>query len=238
LAASAKLEEHKQVGSQAIGGSRVIQHWELADEKNKLKEALRTGEVEVLTLSPIYLPDDGIEKVAAFALEHNPNIRITVQEFWLPFDDQEAWQPGQRPKELDRDAKTIEELREAHAGYFESMDAHVRELNEKFGKQALYVVPAGQAVLDLREKIIQGEAPGIQKQSELFTDVLGHVHPPVMVLAAYCHFAVIYRRNPAGLPTPTVLRRQAQADDLNRLLQELAWNAVTHHPLSGVKVKP
>ena len=56
-------------------------------------------------------------------------------------------------------------------------------------------------------------------------------------LAAYCHFAVIYRINPVGLPLPAVLAtaKNPQWDEkLNRLLQELAWDAVTQHPLSGV----
>jgi hypothetical protein len=57
-------------------------------------------------------------------------------------------------------------------------------------------------------------------------------------LVAYCHFAVIYRRTPVGLPIPLVLERAKNPEwdaKLNRLLQELAWDAVTHHPLSGVK---
>ena len=64
--------------------------------------------------------------------------------------------------------------------------------------------------------------------------------PPLQALVAYCHFAVIYRRSPMGLPTPAVLARannRAWDQDPNRLLQELAWDAVTHHPLSGVKAQ-
>ncbi len=40
----------------------------------------------MLTLSPIHLPDPGIENFVKLALEHNPSIRVTVQENWLPFD--------------------------------------------------------------------------------------------------------------------------------------------------------
>jgi hypothetical protein len=117
------------------------------------------------------------------------------------------------------------------------MDAHVAELNKKFGKTAVYVVPAGQAVLALREKIVAGEAPGLAKQSDLFTDPIGHAKPALQALVAYCHFAAIYRRSPVGLPVPTVLMKVAGENDekLNRLLQELAWQAVVQHPLSGVK---
>jgi hypothetical protein len=233
IAASAKVAGHEQLGVQGIGGSQVIQHWNLPDGKNTVKPALMTGKVQVLTLSPIYLPDEGIEKLAKLGLEHNPDIRVTVQEFWLPFDDVAAWKT--RPKEIDRDSKTIDELRKAHAEYFQSMDEHVRALNKQFGKTVISVVPVGQAVLALREKIIKGEAPGVKKQSELFTDVLGHCQGHIKALAAYCHFAVIYRTNPIGLPVPSVLARLPEAEKLNRLLQELAWDAVTAHPLSGVK---
>ena len=61
LAKKAGIEGHTQVGLSSIGGSRVIQHWNVPDEKNKAKEALKAGKVDVLTLSPIFLPDDGIE---------------------------------------------------------------------------------------------------------------------------------------------------------------------------------
>jgi hypothetical protein len=118
------------------------------------------------------------------------------------------------------------------------MDAHVAELNQKHGKKVLYVVPVGQAVIALREKIIAGEVPGLKTQEDLFTDAIGHARPPLQALAAYCHFAVIYRRTPIGLPMPGVLAKAKNAgwdEKLNRLLQELAWHAVIGHPLSGVR---
>ena len=63
---------------------------------------------------------------------------------------------------------------------------------------------------------------------------------PLEVLATYCNYAVIYRSNPLGLPVPAVLADGRDPDGaykLNRLLQELAWDAVIHHPLSGVKAE-
>lgn len=86
MAKAAGIKQHQSVGLSSIGGSRVIQHWDVAEEKNKAKAALRAGNVDVLTLSPIWLPDAGIEKFARLGLEHNPGIRVTVQEFWLPND--------------------------------------------------------------------------------------------------------------------------------------------------------
>ena len=102
----------------------------------------------------------------------------------------------------------------------------------------IVTVPAGQAVVALREKVVAGKAHGLAKQSELFRDSWGHPTQPVQVLATYCHFAVIYRRSPVGLPLPSILAKNPAWDDkLNRLLQELAWDAVCKHPMSGVRAK-
>lgn len=235
LAKSAGIPEHQQVGSSGIGASYVHQHWDVPDEKNILKPALRKGEVDVLTLAPIYLPDDGIENFVKLGLEHRPDIRVTVQEFWLPYDVLDVNYKKKRPEPVDRNARTVEQLRTINEPYYKSMDDHVRALNEKFGRQVLFVVPVGQASLALRAKIIAGEAPGLKHQNDLFTDAIGHATPPLQWLTACCHFAVIYRRTPVGLPCPAALGKVAEAEALNRLLQELAWDAVKSHPLSGVE---
>jgi len=235
MAGAAGIPDHKIVGVSSIGGSRVIQHWDVAEEKNEAKKALRKGTVDVLTLSPIWLPEEGIEKFAKLAVEHNPNVRVTVQEYWLPNDEYVPVYPLQTGKVVDHDATTIAELRKHHALYFRDMDECVRNLNKQLGNDAVLVVPVGQAVLALREKIIAGEAPQLKEQAALFADSWGHPKAPVMALAAYCHFAVIYRRNPVGLPNPGVIANWDER--LNHLLQELAWDAVIHHPLSGVQVK-
>lgn len=235
LASKTKIEGHKQLGLSAIGGSRVIQHWNVPEEKNKLKEALKAGQADVLTLSPIHLPDEGIENFVKLAVEKNPKVRVTVQEFWLPFDIYDTTFK-ERPKTVDHNAVKIDELRKRHEPYFKSMDEHVQELNKKYG-QHVYVVPVGQAVLALRERIVAGKAPGLKEQNDLFTDPIGHAKAPLAALVAYCHYGVIYRKSPVGLPMPSILSKTkiAEAEELNRLLQELAWEAVTQHPLSGVR---
>lgn len=233
VAKAAGVADHQIAGISSIGGSKAIQHW-----TEKTQTALRTGQVDVVTLTPIYLPDDGIEKFARLAVESQPAFRVTVQEFWLPYDEYEPhyYDPPRKPhpKTVDHNAPTVEGLRKMHAVYFQSMDDHIRTLNQKLGQPVLFVVPVGQAVIALREKIIAGQAPGLKTQADLFTDPLGHPKPALRALIAYCHFAVIYRRSPVGLPQP---KSWALDDKLNRLLQELAWGAVTQHPLSGVHAK-
>jgi hypothetical protein len=232
----AGIPNHVQVGVSSIGGSRVIQHWDIADDKNKAKAALKTGTVDVLTLSPIFLPDPGIENFMKLAREYNPDIRIVVQPIWLRWDIYEP--TTKRPPKVDHNAITGEELRKRHAVYFKVMEERIRELNKQQGKTVLFLVPAAQAVIALREKIIAGQAPGLKTQEDLFTDELGHGKAPLQALVGYCNFAVIYRRSPVGLPVPAILKKAKlgdQEEKLNRLLQELAWDAVLQHPLSGVR---
>jgi hypothetical protein len=238
IAKSAGIADHLQVGVSSIGGSYIHQHW--AKEGDKEAKALIPREKpDVFTMSPIYLPDDGIENFVRLVSEESPKTRVLLQEFWLPYDVYDVNYKKQKPATPDRDAMTAEYLRTEYGKYFRVMDAYVEELNKKFGKTIVYVTPVGQAVVALREKVIAGEAPGITKQSELFTDPIGHCTGPIKVLTAYCHYAVIYGKSPVGLPVPGTLESndtdEETTEKLNELLQEIAWQAVTAHPLSGVK---
>ncbi len=238
LCKKAEIPGHVQIDISSIGGSRVIQHWDLPEEKNKAKKALKTGQVDVLTLSPIFLPDEGIKNFTRLALEHNKDIRIIVQPIWLRWDIYEP--TTKKPAKVDHNAISGEELRKRHAEHFQRMDEHIRQLNKDLGKTVLFVAPAPQAVIALREKIIAGQAPGLKEQEDLFTDPLGHGKAPLKALVAYCDYAVIYRRSPVGLPVPEILKQAKlgdQEEKLNRLLQELAWQAVLQHPLSGIQAE-
>ncbi len=235
MAKAAGIQGHEQLAISSIGGSKVIQHWDLPPDKNKARPVLEAGRAELFTMAPTFLPDPGIENFVKLGLEHNPKIRFTLQQNWVPFEDPEIWLAKTKPKSIDRDTRTVADLRAKHDPYFKSIEDHVRELNARLPEAKIAVVPSGEAVIALRAKVIRGEAPGIRTQNELFTDVLGHPGPQIRVLSAYCHFAVIYRRDPLGLPVVSQLSKLPEAEKLNRLLQEIAWKAVTEHPLSGVR---
>jgi hypothetical protein len=237
IAESANIKDHVIVGVSMIGASQAIQHFQVPDEKNQAKAALIAGKVDVLTLSCMAQPDDGISLFAKLAVEHNPNIRITLQELWIPEDHWPFDAKHRTRKSRDEfDATKIDDLKKTNQAYSKVMEDYVTALNATLGKQYVFIVPDMQATLALREKILAGMAPGLKKQSDLFTDAWGHPSPPLRLLSAYCHYSVIYRRSPVGLPIPPSAAKQGLKDEaLNRLLQEIAWDAVTHHPLSGVK---
>jgi hypothetical protein len=234
MAKAAGIQGHEQLAISSIGGSKVIQHWDLPPEKNKAKPVLEAGKADLFTMAPTFLPDPGIENFTKLGLEHNPQIRFTLQQNWVPFEDPEIWLSKNKPKSIDRDVITLAQLRAKHDPYFKQIEDHVKELNQRIPAAKIAIVPSGEAVMALRDKVIKGEAPGIKTQNELFTDVLGHPGPQIRVLSAYCHYAVIYRRSPVGLPVNGLLAKLPEAERLNLLLQEIAWKAVTGHPMSGV----
>lgn len=232
IAKSAGIKDHVQLGKSLIGGSRVIQHWEVPDEKNLAKQLLQEGRVDVLTLSPIWLPDPGIEKFGEFAVKYNPQIRILVQEFWLPNDTYDPVYPLKTHEKVDHNAVNIHELKKQQELYHRELQKHIAGLNSKLGKNIYFLVPVGHAVIALREKIIKRKAPGLNAQEDLFSDNWGHPKEPIKLLASYCFYACTYQRSPVGLDPPANLTGKWDPK-LIRLLQKLAWDAVTHHPSTG-----
>lgn len=233
IAATAGIQGHTIVGTSVIGGSQAIQHWNVPDATNEAKKALIAGNVDVLTLSCMTHPDAGIANFAKLGFEHNPNIRVTLQELWIP---QDRWpfdyhqRVNQSP--LDFNKSTVDDMKKAFVPYAKEMGDYVTALNTSLGKQVVFIVPDGAAAIALRAKIIAGTAPGLKMQSDLFGDWWGHPKEPLKLLSGYCHYAVIYRRSPVGLPPPPSAKSLDKG--LVLLLQQLAWDAVTHEPLSGV----
>lgn len=240
LAKAAGLRLHEPVGRQMIGSSSVKQHWDLPDENNPAKAALMAGEVDVLTMSPNWMvPDEAIEFFTDLGLKHNPRMRVLVQVSWSAYDHHESGSPNEWEKSQmienneERDARSLEGLRAANANIMGIVQKQVADLNSRYGREVIHIVPVGNAVIRLRELVVDGKVPGIKKQSELFSDPIGHGKAPVLALAAYCNFACLYRRSPEGLDDGNLELEQIHPD-LQAFLQKIAWETVSAYPESGV----
>jgi hypothetical protein len=254
LAAERGKAGHETLAVQMIGGSTPMQHWKQGDgddAKNIAKAALLAGgdNVDVFTMSPnAIMPEEGIDHFGDFIIAHNHNARIMVQNSWSSYDGHGTTPAvggtgGGDFKNADRDnAKEsdvdgwIAALHEK-GGYLEKMRTQLDGIDKRAGHQITYVVPSGDAVYELRKQVIEGHIPGVTKQSEMHRDPIGHPQPVTAHLVTYVWYAAMYRESPVGLKAlvdakdPSSARRE-------KLLQEIAWNAVVAEPKSGVKGKP
>ena len=237
LAKEAGHADHVNLGADFIGGSYPIQHWKRPDDKNLVKQALNTGNVDVLTLALNRdVPDPGVEKFAELAVAKNPGVRLMLQVSWMPWDgkDKDSFKTSE-----DHDRATVETLKALENGgneYLAKLRDQVRSIDKRLGKNFVYVVPVGTALFKARNMIIAGQLPGISKQSDLFTDGMGHPKQPLKNLAAFVWFAAVYRQSPIGLESLDNPKDE-NSKKMNRVLQEIAWEAVTAEPLSGVMAR-
>src|SRR5262245_27339569 len=238
LAESAKIKGDKKVGLQRLGASKTLQHWELPEDKNQAKKALKAGGADGVLMGATQFRDEGVENFVKFGLEHNPNMRFLVQITWGGGDIDNQDFPKGVFANVDRE-KTPDQLKKLYERNIKAAEAQADNINKKNGggKKVLFLVPSAQALVALRTRIVHKEAPGLTKQGELFTDVMSHPSAPLEALNAYLHYAVLYGRSPVGLPMPGVLKRakrEAWDDKLSRVLQELAWDTASNYPYSGV----
>ncbi len=227
---------------QRMGFSRTQQFWDQPEAQSQAKKALKTGELDTFVMSPMDMPDKGVEEFVKLGILNNPHMRFFVQNNWAGFnqDGQKAQQSMQlmmsgRLKSWDQ--TTEEELKTLNTECEKAFETQVKQINEQIGHPVLFIIPTSQANSELRARIIRKEFPGLDRQSQLFLDQIGHPTPPLVTLNAYLHFATIYGRSPVGLPMPAVLKRANNSkwdDNFNKALQELAWKTVINYPLSGV----
>ncbi|QJW99258.1 hypothetical protein [Frigoriglobus tundricola] len=240
LAAAAKIQNHKLAGLQSLGASKTLQHWNLPEEKNKAKQALKKGEVDVFVMSPIQFPDEGIDNFVKLGRENNPDMKFVVQVSWSGWDiDNQDFPKGATDK-VDRN-KTPEQLKKLYERNIKAAEDQADAINKNAGKRVLFLVPSAQALVALRTKIANKEMPGLTTQAELFRDAISHPAPPLEALNTYLHYAVIYGQSPVGLPAPALLKKakkDAWDDTFNRTLQEIAWETASNYPYSGVKPVP
>lgn len=241
LADAAGIQGHKFVGIQSLGASRTAQHWELPDDKNPARKALMTGGVDVLVMSPIQFPDEGIENYVRLGLKHNPDMRFIVQLSWGGGDIDNQDFPRGAWDDVDRN-KTPEQLKRLNARNIQAGEAQADDINRKYGKgrTILFLAPSAQALVALRTSVFNKEIPGLSSQGELFVDPV-HPSPPLEALNTYVHFAVLYRRTPVGLPMPALLKNvpgKPWTEPFNRTLQTIAWETASRYAYSGIITTP
>ncbi len=235
------IKDHTVLGVQRNGFSTTLQMW----NGGQAKGWMTSGKPDDFVTSPMEMPDTGVDNFVAFGLEQNPKMRFLIQNNWAGFnmDGNLAHSAmGRGGKQWDQ--TTVEDLKTLNTVCEKAFNDQIMKINEKYkkdekiGREVAYIIPTSEGNTELRRLIIEKKFPGLDKQSDLFADQIGHPKPPLWAFNSYIHFAVIYGRSPVGLPIPAVLTKTGNPKfdaDFNKRLQELAWKTVIEHPLSGVK---
>lgn len=195
------------------------------------REAVASGDYDALVLTEMVEIRDALRHfdsaayLARFAAEgwsSNPDKRIYLYETWHPLNDPEGW--------LDR-------LDADLARYWEAglLRPALRDLPDD---RRIHLVPAGQAIAALvRTAEAQGGVGNLRDRRDLFADDI-HLNDLGNQFVALVHYATLYGSSPEGLPF-ALLRADgtladAPAPETARLMQEIAWQVVRDHPLTGV----
>ena len=241
-AKASDIKGHLIVGVQRNGFSTTLQMWNGGAQS---KTALETGKVDVFITSPMEMPDEGVDKFVEYGLKYNTKTKFYVQNNWAGFNmDGNLAHSAMGRGGKAWDESTEEDLKSLNTVCEKAFEDQVKLINEKYrkdpaiGRDVIWIIPTSQANTVIRTKIIQRAFAGLDKQSDLFADQIGHPKAPLWALNAYIHYATIYGKSPVGLPIPTVLKSANNPkfdEDFNKRLQQLAWETVSNYSYSGVK---
>ena len=212
-----------------VKAAEIQGHKEVRAAKPNDFSLIEAGEVDVYAHGVHHWtePMNEAEKIVVPGLKANPNFRAYYHAAWLVGDG--------RAKDIkttaDYNDTKLADLQAALDKTRKSVEAKADELNKKFGKPVVFLVPVGDATVKLRALVLEGKYPGVTKQSDLWNDAMPHPGVHVMALSGYCHFAAIYRTSPVGLK---ISRFKDLTDEQHAILQRIAWETVSNYPHGGV----
>ena len=230
LSDAAGKTEHKMVGYKYSGGkSGAVDKWWNKGPDQEPRKSVAAGDVDVLAVCTYWMSKyteqkKSIRNFVELMQKNNPAGQVYVIATKVPSDG---------PYKGGWDARTKAELanlygwRGKNRRSLNETDALVDEINTSYGKRVINEVPLYYAQALLRAAIIDGNVPGVKKQSEMYSDKMGHVAEVGQRVNAYAVYASIYRESPIGLYVP---KWEKPGDAIQRAqnlaLQKAAWEAV------------
>ncbi|MEM9190533.1 MAG: hypothetical protein AAGF12_15215, partial [Myxococcota bacterium] len=216
------------IAEQVINGAPLRANWNESGGAEGIdgRAVLPTGRFDVLVMTEALPLDTNVEfnephlyagNFLDLAQRANPSAVAYIYETW-----HEYTLPDFRAK-LDQDFATWVSIAD-------------RMEQSRPGQQVL-VVPAGQAMAALYDRIQAGGMPGLRQISDIFRDDI-HMNDAGNYFVALVQFATIYRRSPVGA-TRNVRGEFGETyatpnDATARAMQELVWDTVLRVPRAGV----
>jgi len=227
-----------QVEAQIINGAPLGYNWEhgAGAEGVNARDVLPSGEFEVLVLteglplapvSDFWRTADVAYDYYQIATASNPSTQVFIYETWhsilsgtgASLDDD----PGQNipwRTRIDEDLKLWQ--------------GFVSDVNARLDADAppVQLIPAGQAMGLLADRIQAGQVPGLSNISDVFKDDI-HPNGDGNYFVTMVMYATIHGADPAPLP-PRLGGQPAPPPEMADALQAIAWDAVRQTPGTGL----
>jgi hypothetical protein len=229
---------HVQVpGRQMIPGSPLDNLWNnpgsgfTTSPYGGYDTAFANYEWDAISLQPFdrQLPSDlaTCTNFIDLARENSPDTQVYIYSRW-PRKDSDGT--------LDYATKWLREYTgdygtEESQDYFEQLVQALREEYPESDKPVL-MVPCGDVLLELNERMHAGLVPGFTDIGEVYADGI-HFNEVGQYIVGCTYFATLHRESPLGLPYE--LYGIADAD-LAAEIQDAVWDIVSVHPLAGVRL--
>ncbi|MGO9109030.1 MAG: hypothetical protein ACLP9L_07335 [Thermoguttaceae bacterium] len=113
--------------------------------------------------------------------------------------------------------------------YFERLTLELRKAYPML-KKPILMVPVGQVMYELNQRMKAGHVPGYTHIKQLFVDGI-HLNNVGSYVVGCTFFATLYRQNPKGLPSAPYKVEDAK---LAGIIQDAVWEVVSTNELVGV----
>lgn len=193
--------------------------------------AIATGQWDIMTWG-VYLNDkpEYFEQWIEFCLKYNPEMTFYLQDAWT----------GTTLLRGDKKL-TLENFIQAQAAINAKIADLIEALNKKFPAK-VRVIPVGNSMIELLKLYYAGSLPGIEgiskhlsgKEYTLWSDG-GHLGKHMAWWEGYVYYATIYKKSPELIEAQFEVTKYDK--ELDKILRQSAWKAVTNHPHTGLTDK-
>jgi lysophospholipase L1-like esterase len=257
LAKLAKSRGHTlEWGRDMIPGSSLSWLWEhpkdgFQQEPFGLYPTALSGYAwDALSLQPFDRHLDGIDGDLAMArnfidlaLKRSPDVQVYIYSRWPRKD-----KAKDGSLVLDFKSKWLRkytgnwDLTEETRDYFETVVAGLRKAYEGKAKPPL-MVPVGDVLLELHERMRAGKVPGFTDIAEVYIDGI-HFNNVGSFVVGTTFYATLFRDDPKGMNADPYNEKIDPKQDrlieekLAAAIQDAVWTVVSKHPLAGVRKDP
>lgn len=164
------------------------------------------------------------------ALKKSPGARFYIYSRWPRREE-----PSPGVFVLDYDKKWLRRYTGGFDGteetrdYFETLTHALRKLYPRL-KDRLFLVPVGDVLYELSQRMKAGKVAGYTSISQVYKDGI-HFNAVGSYIVGCTFYATLYRESPQGLPSAAYT---VDNPALARTIQDAVWKVVRAHPLSGV----